>query len=54
MTHNEPTGALTGEPGFPPSIPQRIAGGTFPATDDTTEAVRTRGDRHIEVEEEGR
>lgn len=51
--HNDPTGALTGEPGFPrgdvdEGPPQRFAGSTLPPTRDTEEAVRTRGARHIE------
>lgn len=56
MSANDPTGVLAGEPfGFPngepdEGPPQRIAGGTFPATDETAEAVRTRGERHIEME----
>lgn len=55
MTTNDPTGALTTEPGFHPGepqegpVPQRFAGSTLPADDATTEAVRTRGDRHIEL-----
>jgi hypothetical protein len=54
---NDPTGALTGEPGFPPGdvdegpVPQRFAGATLPPTDETAEAVRTRGERHIEVDQ---
>lgn len=57
MTANDPTGALTGE--FHPGDvnegpPQRIAGSTLPATDDTTDdttdAVATRAARHIEME----
>lgn len=53
MTTNDPTGALAGEfhPGrAPKDLPQRLAGATLPATDDTAEAVATRGARHIEME----
>lgn len=53
MTANDPTGALTGE--FHPGDvnegpPQRVAGSTLPATDETAEAVATRGARHIEMD----
>lgn len=54
MSANDPTGALTGE--FHPGdvnegpLPQRVAGSTLPATDETAEAVATRGARHIEME----
>lgn len=48
---------LAGEPhAFHPGdvdegpIPQRIAGSDLPATDETAEAVATRGARHIEME----
>jgi hypothetical protein len=54
---NDPTGALAGEwqYGFPngeveEGKPQRFAGATLPASDETAEAVRTRGARHIELE----
>lgn len=55
MTTNDPTGVLAGEWGFHPGEvdegpPQRIAGSTLPATDDTAQAVATRGARHIEME----
>lgn len=56
MTTDDPTGALTGEPGFHPGepqegpVPQRFAGSTLPDTDETAEAVRTRGERHIELD----
>lgn len=52
---SDPTGALTGESGFHPGdidegpVPQRFAGSTLPATEETDEAVRTRGERHIEL-----
>lgn len=54
MTTNDPTGALTGE--FHPDdinegpIPQRVAGSSLPATDETAEAVADRAARHIEME----
>jgi hypothetical protein len=55
---NDPTGPLAGEwsYGFPngepeEGPPQRLAGATFPATDETADAVRTRGDRHTEVDQ---
>lgn len=54
MTATDPTGALAGEfhPGRTPkdALPQRLAGATLPATDDTAEAVATRGARHIEID----
>lgn len=37
----------------PPEPPQRFAGSTLPPTDDVAEAVRTRGARHVEVEDGG-
>jgi len=54
MTTNDPTGALTGEfhPGdINEGPPQRLAGATLPPTDDTADAARTRGERHIEVDQ---
>lgn len=50
MTANDPTGALTGGPHTTiRSLPQRIAGGTFPG-EDLTEAVAARGERHVEMD----
>lgn len=55
MSNDPLTGALTGEPGFHPGephegpVPQRFAGSTLPDNDETAEAVRTRGERHIEL-----
>lgn len=43
----DPTGPVAGEPH---PLPQRLAGATLPPTDETAEAVRTRGERHIEIE----
>lgn len=54
--HTDPTGPLTGEPGFHPGepqegpVPQRFAGSTLPATADTAHAVATRGERHVELD----
>jgi len=58
MNPNEDfTGPLAGEwqHGFPngepeEGPPQRLAGATLPATDETAEAVRTRGERHVEMD----
>lgn len=53
MTATDPTGALAGEfhPGrTPKDLPQRLAGATLPATDETAEAVATRGARRIEMD----
>lgn len=56
MSHNDPTGALTTEPGFHPGephegpVPQRFAGSTLPDTPETAEAVADRGARHIEMD----
>lgn len=54
MTATDPTGALAGEfhPGRTPKdlLPQRTPGTSLPATDETAEAVATRGARHIEME----
>lgn len=57
MTATDPTGNLAGEwsYGFPngeveEGQPQRFAGSTLPATDDTAEAVADRAARHIEME----
>lgn len=56
MSAND-TGALAGEfhPGHTPKgLPQRLAGATLPDTDETAEAVATRGARHIEMDEGAR
>lgn len=54
MTATDLTGALAGEfhPGRTPKdlLPQRTPGTSLPATDETAEAVATRGARHIEME----
>lgn len=54
--HTDPTGPLTGEPGFHPGepqegpVPQRFAGPTLPANEDTAAAVASRGQRHVELD----
>jgi hypothetical protein len=53
--NTDPTGVVAGEFGFHPGEvhggpPQRLAGATLPPTDETAEAVRTRGERHIEMD----
>jgi hypothetical protein len=54
MTTTDPTGALAGEfhPTHTPkdALPQRTPGTSLPATDETAEAVATRGARHIELD----
>jgi len=57
MTTNDPTAPLAGEwqYGFPngeveEGEPQRLAGATLPPTDETADAVRTRGERHVEMD----
>ena len=56
MSNDPLTGALTGESGFHMAephegpVPQRFAGSTLPATDETAEAVADRGARHIEMD----
>lgn len=39
------------EEGQPHELPQRVPGATLPADVDLAEAYRTRGARHIEMEE---
>jgi hypothetical protein len=53
MTANDPTGEF--HPGdVNEGPPQRIAGSTLPATDETAEAVAGRGARHIEMDGDAR